>query len=397
METLRRVSHKRLPRHSHSLALALAGYSITCTGAEHPRVTRSDSAGVEIIANHSFPDVLPTTADTLSVFGGAEDGPAGFYQVRSALVDVDSAGRIFVLDPSRKRVVAFTGEGEVVGAWGREGDGPGELSAPIGVAVSAEGRVFVHDLNKGMFVEYAFDGTEIDQRPAPGVFHIRFRQFEILPFGIAMWVRSPRSNMDERVDHLLLVNGRDSTGLGSAKPSHRSTAHYPRCGVTFGVSVPLAPDIHWAQHGNHIAVAADGDFEILLYEGTRLERVLRLGEPQEELTAEQAAEVLEMQGVTGPCNSSPAEFIEKHGFYPKMQKIESLALAPNGRIWALVRAEPEDVIVVFDSTGVARATLPSGFPMPVAFLNDGRAIIQVRDSLLGIERVGVIRPSVLPR
>ena len=48
-----------------------------------------------------------------------------------------------------------------------------------------------------------------------------------------------------------------------------------------------------------------------------------------------------------------------------------------------------DRIVVFDSTAAPVGVLTAEFPMPIVFLPDGRALIQVVDSV-DVERIGIL-------
>lgn len=71
--------------------------------------------------------------------------PAGqglFYGPRSLVVNGDE---IYVADTGNKRVQVFSLEGVFLREFGGAGRGPGQLDEPVGVAVSAEGRVAVAD------------------------------------------------------------------------------------------------------------------------------------------------------------------------------------------------------------------------------------------------------------
>ncbi len=70
--------------------------------------------------------------------GGPDQGPEGG-------LDVDPDGNIYVVDNRNRRIQTFTPDGEFRSMWGRRGPAPGELQYPSGIAVSADGRVFVVD------------------------------------------------------------------------------------------------------------------------------------------------------------------------------------------------------------------------------------------------------------
>jgi len=58
-------------------------------------------------------------------------------------VEMDEAGRIYLLDRQLAQVVMLSPEGELLNELGREGDGPGEFRFPIDLFLLADGRVGV--------------------------------------------------------------------------------------------------------------------------------------------------------------------------------------------------------------------------------------------------------------
>lgn len=58
---------------------------------------------------------------------------------------VDSAGRVLVADTHYHRVMIFDRDGRVLGQFGEEGEGPGQLIFPTDVVVDAEGNYFVSE------------------------------------------------------------------------------------------------------------------------------------------------------------------------------------------------------------------------------------------------------------
>jgi hypothetical protein len=66
---------------------------------------------------------------------------AGFEDPRG--LAVDGAGFLYVADAARSSVTKLDENGAVISTWGSPGSGPGQLAAPSGVAVDAQGRVVV--------------------------------------------------------------------------------------------------------------------------------------------------------------------------------------------------------------------------------------------------------------
>lgn len=78
--------------------------------------------------------------EPIRVFGGSPSGGGPLY--RPVYVALDSAGNVFVADNGHKSVVHFAQAGQLLGTFGRPGQGPGEVQATRGITV-ARGRVFL--------------------------------------------------------------------------------------------------------------------------------------------------------------------------------------------------------------------------------------------------------------
>ncbi len=85
--------------------------------------------------------------------------PAGRL-LRPIGVAAAPAGDVYVTD-ARLRVVRFSASGEVLGAWGTEGDGPGEFRNPVGIAAGPDGSVYVSDYEQDRVQKFTPNGTFI--------------------------------------------------------------------------------------------------------------------------------------------------------------------------------------------------------------------------------------------
>jgi DNA-binding beta-propeller fold protein YncE len=72
-----------------------------------------------------------------------EGGYGAFYGPRGIAVNAD--GEIYVTDTGNRRVQIFDAEGTFLRAFGRAGAGTSELDEPVGIAVSPEGEVYIAD------------------------------------------------------------------------------------------------------------------------------------------------------------------------------------------------------------------------------------------------------------
>jgi DNA-binding beta-propeller fold protein YncE len=90
------------------------------------------------------------TTKQLAAFGGPGSGPGQFTAPSG--IAVDARGRVWVADTGNDRVQAFTRDGALVRVLA------GRLKAPEAVAVDAAGNVYVADTGNGRVVQYSWWG-----------------------------------------------------------------------------------------------------------------------------------------------------------------------------------------------------------------------------------------------
>ena len=87
------------------------------------------------------------------------DGPTG--------IAVAANGDLFVTDghepASNNRVVKFTRDGKFIREWGHSGSGPGEFLVPHAIALDSRGRVFVADRDNNRVQIFDQNGKFLDQ------------------------------------------------------------------------------------------------------------------------------------------------------------------------------------------------------------------------------------------
>lgn len=127
-----------------------------------------DSAGVRIVEN---PDRGTWTADSQwrleeDLRIGVSDGDPELQFGSVTGLDVDAQGRIWVLDNQAARVRVFDRDGSLVKAFGRRGQGPGELSAQaMGLFLAPGGGALVADMGNQRMVVLGDDGEEVRTLP----------------------------------------------------------------------------------------------------------------------------------------------------------------------------------------------------------------------------------------
>ena len=112
------------------LAAGCAGEGAASTGLEAAIDT---IGGIEHL---HYPETgataLPWRFDTVAVIGGFNetDTDRQFSVMGRYGMTADAAGNLYVFDFQGKRIIGFQTSGEVIGTWGREGEGPGEIENP---------------------------------------------------------------------------------------------------------------------------------------------------------------------------------------------------------------------------------------------------------------------------
>lgn len=136
----------------------------------------------------SFPVLPLTTTADLRIGGPGAAGPAAFADVRG--VDVDSAGRILVLDGGAAELRAFDAGGAASGVILGKGTGPSEIEDANGVRVDTSGAIWVSDhgrvtrLQGGRSTTHSRPGAEHGRVWEGGVTHAgRIWDFTRHPLG----------------------------------------------------------------------------------------------------------------------------------------------------------------------------------------------------------------------
>lgn len=122
------------------------------------RSERGDTTVVRTVHGSVWGDSMSLVAD-LSIGELDGDDPYILGSIRG--IEVDSEGRIFVVDRQAREVRVFSADGEHLRTIGRAGDGPGEFRTPDHVRLTRDGRIVVRDA-PARFSVFSRDGEYLD-------------------------------------------------------------------------------------------------------------------------------------------------------------------------------------------------------------------------------------------
>lgn len=83
------------------------------------------------------------SGEVLSSFGQEGDGPGHIFRPKGLAIDTE--GNYYVADAFHSTVQVFDSEGELLYVFGGKGIGPGEFQLPTGVAIDRDNQIFVVD------------------------------------------------------------------------------------------------------------------------------------------------------------------------------------------------------------------------------------------------------------
>jgi YYY domain-containing protein len=148
-----------------------AGGNLYVADTWNHRIQKFDSEGRFVASWGSFINLADPA------FADAPDKDSRFYGPRGVAIGPD--GNVYVTDTGNKRVLVFTTDGAFVRKIdsgmsptrvvpGYAFNQPGELNEPIGIAVDAQGNVYVADVNNHRIQKFDTAGKPVAQWPVPG-------------------------------------------------------------------------------------------------------------------------------------------------------------------------------------------------------------------------------------
>ena len=136
----------------HWTGFAVAILSLGACDMPDSRVRTESAVGAELIVQWSVGRIEGT-------------GPDLFGEISALLVD--PLGRLHVVDATAGEVRVFGADGSYVRTYARRGQGPGELSDPVGIATGPDGAVWLLDVANNRYTLYDTAGVHVADLPRP--------------------------------------------------------------------------------------------------------------------------------------------------------------------------------------------------------------------------------------
>lgn len=358
-------------------------------------VTRTDSAGVEIVMNGGDTRTLPWSFTPTVRIGGADTGAASFWNVSSGGIATDTAGRIFVLDRQNFRIAAFTPDGHALWTAGGEGKGPGEFSFPFEVRTSGD-TVRVTDYGGPKHEWFrTTDGEYLGSERMAGF------GGNAIPTAFGTVFEYSDVTDDGRMTRTVgFVRGGDTVALASVTPSGTPRdLEFPNCPIRLRIDPILSPSLLWTASHEHVYATTGAEYAITAFAGAApvmsIRRDIVPTPTTPALVDAEYPEGFRVSASNGAtCEMSGSEVADQLGSAPVVPTVRDLIYAPDGVLW--VRRSPprgeRGTFDLFDTNGVYLGSLADA-PVPAAFMPNGD-VVGIEADAMDIERVVVYAVSV---
>ncbi|MBB4637299.1 6-bladed beta-propeller [Longimicrobium terrae] len=325
--------------------------SETLPGGAVQAINPEQGAWTEATAWKAVEDLRIGTAE-----GSGPDVLAG-----PAALEVDPAGRLYVLDAMTMNVRVFGPDGRHLRSMGRRGQGPGELNQPAGMALARDGSLWVADPGNVRYTVFDSAGairpsvprsSRMNMVPWPGRFDRTGHLWDVTQ-GPDGYGGAPA---------LLRVDGAsgqmERVALPAVPEPQFSTA---RGGVSTSAPVPFSPRLAWTIDGDGNVWSADtGRYRLVLRNprGDSLRIVTRENTPVPVSDAERDSVPLQLKWFTDQGGQVDVSRVPRN-----KPALQSLVTDDRGWLWvrpSVPAGEQNTVLDVFDPEGRyhGRMTLP---------------------------------------
>ncbi|MEE8488474.1 MAG: hypothetical protein V3S56_09910 [Gemmatimonadota bacterium] len=350
---------------------------------------------------------LPWRFDTVAVIGGftEEDPDKQFGQVFHNGLASDAAGNLYVFDNQGKRIIGFSTAGEVIGTWGREGEGPGEIGAWGGVLAMGPGdTLWLADSSNQRITLFPTDGGDPASIPAPEGSSGFGGKIVVVPDGIlsmmSSFTFSPGS--DARMPDRPLVHvGRDGTVRDTlwSVPAAETDVVTITTGnnrMMMMMSRVFSPNFSYDRFSDGGLVKQDQaayEFHLVASDGT-VERIIQRDPAPRATTDEDRQRVLDkvLEPRDGEVTDMQKKQAEAMTFSDVIPPINILILDKADRIWVGVSETvpgENERLDIYSRDGQLLGELHD-VDLPQLFFGDGYAALITEDEL-DVQQIVILR------
>lgn len=215
--------------------------ALSCNQKE-PQVEKTMEDGVEVVINLLEPYTLSGEKTTVILEEECVidlEDPAvsdiGLYDIN--VFGVDSNGNIYLMvtRAQANHIFKFTRDGNFVKSFGQKGNGPGELSRPLHVWVTAEDEIFVADAGNAKLAYFDSEGELLREKSLKSVVAIThpLTNGNLVTFGMIMpeegqdYLEYPLNLCDE---DLAIINALETFRLDNFRVTKRIRGTQPGFG-----------------------------------------------------------------------------------------------------------------------------------------------------------------------
>ncbi|MGA2533538.1 MAG: 6-bladed beta-propeller [Candidatus Aminicenantales bacterium] len=127
--------------------------------------------GVKTITNPDFPrDGRFIAKLTEEMSCGGEGSPEAALLNKPRFLDVDTQGRVYVMDIGDINIKVYDGQGRFLRSIGRQGQGPGEFGGVVFFNLMTDGRIGILDFSQSRVIIMTTEGRYVSGFPLEGFF-----------------------------------------------------------------------------------------------------------------------------------------------------------------------------------------------------------------------------------
>ena len=188
------------------------------------------------------------------------------YRCRCA---VDTRGNVFLLDYREKTIYKYDPDLAFVKAFGRSGEGPGEMALPLFIEIDPEGNVVIYDVGSRHFTVFDNAGTLVRTLDFKQIGFNQVQEFRIAPDGMFyLEIREPDFTGEKGGDNIRIVRFAPDLTDEADIVSERVNdyVHISEGSTLITEPVPFVGEIYWdVAPSGEIVVATSGDYTITVF------------------------------------------------------------------------------------------------------------------------------------